>query len=547
MIDKKQSRIDAYKRLKCLVLLQAGEKKRLSKTKETKYRLLGALLKVLAFVAVTGILYALMWFFKTQFRFTLNKTTLISIIFFTQVLSAFSVALTSSKLIFGQKENSMLLVYPCKHSEIFISKMIIYIGKEIKKNLFFLLPLLLSFAIVVKATVVYYFFILPIWFMLCLFPVFLGTAFSVVIANAKKFLKKHVLINTLLLIVAFIGLFFLVDYVINFIPRPIRLVAIYGKFIKGVSDFLQKATKFALFYNFVGNVLFNQNLFLNLIILVATLIGIIAFCCVAVMPFFFKTASSTAENSTKSKTRKSLGKPKSLFTTFLNKEFKLLFRSSDNLNGAISTVMVFPILIYVLNFILAGIVTNELGDFMTIAFNVMIITSLLSIYNSTAASAISSEGEGFTLLKIAPSNTMKVCYAKMLVICFVNLLAIIISSVVVFYVSKLKVIDLILMIATILLISTGNVMWNFELDVYSPKIGEYIVKGESYTDNPNISKAVFIGFIVSTFAGLLSLLLLFDGYITGWIRIILLAIAFIVIRLYLLSSNLKAYFRDIQM
>ena len=547
MTDKKQARKDAFRRLKCLVLLQSGERKRLSKTKETKYRILGILLKLLGFVVITAILYVLLWFFKTQFHFTLNATTLVSILFFSQALNAVSVALTSSKLIFGQKENAMLLVYPCKHSEIFLSKMVIYIAKEFRKSLFFILPLLISYGMAVKATLVYFAFIIPIWLMLCLFPVFIGTAFSVVIANVKKFLKKHILINSLSLIVVFVGVFFLVDYLISFIPRPIRIVAIYGKFIQGVSDFLQKANRFALFYNCVGNVLFNKNLLVNLLILIGTLIAIIAFCCVAVMPFFFKTASSTAENSTKNKVRKSLRKPRSLFSTFLNKEFKLLFRSSDNLNGAISTVMVFPILIYVLNFILAGIVTSALGDMMTVAFNVMIITSLLSIYNSTAAASISSEGEGFTLLKIAPSNTMSVCYAKMLVICVVNVIAVIISSVAVFYVSKLSIIDLVLMIITILLVSTGNVMWNFELDVYSPKIGDYIVKGESFTDNPNISKAVFIGFIVSTFAGLLSLLLLFDGYITGWIRIILLAIAFILIRLYLLNSNLKAYFRDIQM
>ena len=64
MTDKKQARKDAFRRLKCLVLLQSGERKRLSKTKETKYRILGILLKVLGFVVITGILYVLLWFFK---------------------------------------------------------------------------------------------------------------------------------------------------------------------------------------------------------------------------------------------------------------------------------------------------------------------------------------------------------------------------------------------------------------------------------------------------------------------------------------------------
>ena len=55
-----------------------------------------------------------------------------------------------------------------------------------------------------------------------------------------------------------------------------------------------------------------------------------------------------------------------------------------------------------------------------------------------------------------------------------------------------------------------------------------------------------IGFGMATLAGLLTLLLLLDGFISGWIRIILIAVAFFAMRLYLYNSNLKVYFDDIQ-
>jgi hypothetical protein len=47
-------------------------------------------------------------------------------------------------VLFGKKENSMLLVYPCKHSEVFISKILVFIYNEVKKSVFFLLPLMLA-------------------------------------------------------------------------------------------------------------------------------------------------------------------------------------------------------------------------------------------------------------------------------------------------------------------------------------------------------------------------------------------------------------------
>ena len=531
-------------RLKYLVLLQIGEK--LRPQGSLKKRILTTLLKILCFAIVTAVIYVVLYLISSLFFFDLNLETFVGIILIIQVFDAFSVATTSSNVLFGKKENSMLLVYPCKHSEVFISKIIVFIYNEVKKSVFFLLPLMLAYGVVTKAGATYFVSLLPCWFLLCLFPVFIGTSFSVLITNVSKFLKRHLIIRAVLLVVVLTAVFFLVDYVLSLIPRPIRLIAIYGKFMEAVKNVFSTAYLYSLYYRCLGSLMFGESVFLNVLIVIGALAVVIAICFLAVMPFFFKTASSTAESSSTKRRKKSSNKTKGLFATFLDKEFKLLFRSSDNLNSAISVILVYPILIYVLNFILSAINTSQLGAFMTVAFNVMIITSLLSVYNSNAAMALSQEGEGFAILKMAPSNTIPVCYAKMTVIAIVNVLAVITSTLVLVYISNLTTIDLILMVFTILCVSLGTLMWNFELDVYSPKVRDYIVKGDSFTDNPNVSKAVLIGFIVSILAGVLSLLLLFDGYISGWIRVILLAVAFIVVRIYLLNTNLKAYFNDMQ-
>ena len=531
-------------RLKYLVLLQIGEK--LRPQGSLKKRILTTLLKVLCFAIVTAVIYVVLYLISSLFFFDLNLETFVGIILIIQIFDAFSVATTSSNVLFGKKENSMLLVYPCKHSEVFISKILVFIYNEVKKSVFFLLPLMLAYGVVTKAGATYFVSLLPCWFLLCLFPVFIGTSFSVLITNVSKFLKRHLIIRAVLLVVVLTAVFFLVDYVLSLIPRPIRLIAIYGKFMEAVKNVFSTAYLYSLYYRCLGSLMFGESVFLNVLIVIGALAVVIAICFLAVMPFFFKTASSTAESSSTKRRKKSSNKTKGLFATFLDKEFKLLFRSSDNLNSAISVILVYPILIYVLNFILSAINTSQLGAFMTVAFNVMIITSLLSVYNSNAAMALSQEGEGFAILKMAPSNTIPVCYAKMTVIAIVNVLAVITSTLVLVYISNLTTIDLILMVFTILCVSLGTLMWNFELDVYSPKVRDYIVKGDSFTDNPNVSKAVLIGFIVSILAGVISLLLLFDGYISGWIRVILLAVAFIVIRIYLLNTNLKAYFNDMQ-
>ena len=77
---------------------------------------------------------------------------------------------------------------------------------------------------------------------------------------------------------------------------------------------------------------------------------------------------------------------------------------------------------------------------------------------------------------------------------------------------------------------------------------DYAQKGNSVVDNVNVGKAILIGFVVATIAGVLALLLLMDTTkVSGWIRLFAIAIAFFAARFYLLRRNIKVYFNDIQM
>ena len=92
------------------------------------------------------------------------------------------------------------------------------------------------------------------------------------------------------------------------------------------------------------------------------------------------------------------------------------------------------------------------------------------------------------------------------------------------------------------------ILWSFQLDVRRPLFSEYASKGSSgVVDNPNVGLATLIGFIVATIAGAFTLLMLYDDYITGWIRIVAAAAAFCIARIYLFYRNLHVYFREIEL
>ena len=73
------------------------------------------------------------------------------------------------------------------------------------------------------------------------------------------------------------------------------------------------------------------------------------------------------------------------------------------------------------------------------------------------------------------------------------------------------------------------------------------MKGNNVVSNVNIGKAILIGFGIATITGVLALLLLMDSLVTGWLRLLAIAIAFTVARFYLLRRNIKVYFNEIQM
>ena len=535
-----------WRRLKYLVLLQAGEKFRGIKQGVTKKAIFRTFLKVLAAVAVTAVLYFVFGYLKSSYAFAFDKELFTTVIFLTQIISVLTCVGSMMDVLYNSKENLILMAFPCNYNEIFISKIIVFTIEEMKKSCFFLLPFLLSYGLVGETGAAYWAGVLPLWVFLTLFPVLFSAIVSIPAIFIKKFLENHPVVFGVLVTLLLGGTFALVTYLLSFLPTPIKLVAFYNSFMRAFRAILVKINRFSLFYAFAGKTMFGQSLALGLPVLFAIFIASILLCFFVAMPFYFKAASSSAEHSTASKHHVRKPRFNNLFMTFFRKEVKLMFRSSKSLKSALSIILVFPIISYVMNFIVAAVRTNLYGDYMTIAFNVMISLSLISTYNANCASAISSEGSEFAVLKAAPSDTTLATWAKLTLTMIVDALAVMMMCFVIGFTTTLLSRDILLIAGIILPVSLGNILWSFQIDLKNPKINDYAVKGDAVVDNPNIAKALVIGFLISAFIGAANLLLLIDSYASGWARVYLIGYAFFATRLYLYRSNLKVYFNDIQ-
>ena len=535
-----------FRRVKYLTLMQIGDQVRGLKTGGTKKLVSKILLKVL-FMAISIVAFTALFFVvRNFFSFELSKDLIVTLIFITQLISIVACLGGMILVLFVSKENTMLLAFPCNYSEIFLSKIIVFALDEIKKSLIFIIPLLIGFGINAGVGVIYWLQLPIIWLTLCLLPVFIGATLAIPAIYIIKFLKSHVFIYALLLSALIIAGYLLIYWILSQIEPPINIAGKYARFLEAVRQAFATINKISLFYSFIGNSLFGVSTALYFSLTLLVVLGFGVLCFLVAMPFYFKAASSTAENSSKKVHKIKYGKGKNLFITFLKKELKIHFRSSDTVTSIVTAVLLFPTISYVFNFIMSLINTSSLGIYMTIAFNMMITLSLLGTHNANSASAISREGNEFAVLKTAPSNTSLICWAKLAVTATINVLSLITTAIMLVFSMRVPIFDVIAIVITIFFISVGQIAWGFELDLRNPKITEYASKGDAVTDNGNVAKAMAIAFLISILVGLLSLILLLDNYVFGWVRILLIAFVFMLARLYLLHSNLKTYFDGIQ-
>ena len=548
-------------RVRALLMMQMGDKLRKRTKRQRRRFTFLVFLQVLAALAITGILTAVCYFLRSMFFVPLDRNMLAAMFLLTQVISILANVGTIQNILFTDRENSMLLTFPCTFREIASSKLLLFIIKELKKNCFFLLPFLVGFAIATRQGITFFLFSLFAYLVLSITPIFVACVLSIAFLYGKRWLQSKPILYVLLLTVFFGAVFYAAYRLLILLPDPLRFIQEYGRYMAKITDVVKVISSYSLHYGALADILMGSGSLLNWLLVLGVTVAVVILGTSILIPFYFRAVSSSSERSTKEKKIRprthegsSLVLPKrritrfSLYRTFLHKELILTVRDVQKLSATITSFFVLPIASYILNYILDTINTNPLGSYMIIAFNLMISASLLAAFNTDCACALSMEGLEFCVLKTAPSNTMAIAWAKITVTLLSNFIAIAATAVMLYFTTGIGLLDLILFILTILLLAGGTVLWSFQLDVRRPQFHEYASKGSSgVVDNPNIGKAALFGFLTATLGGILSLLLLYDDYTTGWLRIVLIAAAFLAARAFLFYRNLQVYFHEIEL
>ena len=533
-----------FTRLKILTLLQLGNKIKVSETMSKKKIALGIFLRFLLVCVVTFGIYFVLNFIKTTLFLPINMGMLTFLLFIAQIFSVIYTTNSFMHSLYQSKDNAILLAYPAKHNEVFISKLIVEYLRELKKSLFFSLPLLIAFGLVSGASALYFIFNVIFLFILPLFPVLIGALLSIPLALVKKFVDRVPIIYLFLLIGIVVLVFVLLNMFLGTIPRPLRIVSIYNKFVNGVTSFIVSANKYALYCVLVTNVLYSVNAILSLIGILFAVAGLMVLIYFISMPVYFKLASFTREHSVNKVKQGHNAKQKSTFFAFLKKETLLTFRNINQVISNYSLIIIAPIILYAMNVVFSAILTSSLGDSMIIAFNIIVGGILILASNTQSASAITTEGSEIVLMKTAPSNTANLVWAKLFINVAVSTILIVISGVIILASGMLEPLATLGIFLILILINWAHIMWSLQLDIVSPRLRDYAETGR--VEGSNVGLSMTLGLIITLVMGVLTLFLMIDDMASAWLKIILIALGFFILRFYFLNINIKAYFKRIE-
>lgn len=541
-----------FLRLKILVLLQISNKYQLKKIQKNG-RLVGRIgLAVLFLTAMSGVCVALGIVLTKIIGIGQEVSIFTFIIVLVQAFSILSNVIGLMDNLYLAKDNTILLSYPANHNEVFLSKLIVYYIYDFIKSFFFFLPLLIGFGIVfqrmsfsyVIATLIFV-VILP------LFPVLMAALLTMPLIFIKKLLQRIRFVKSILVVAALIGLFLLIQQLLAALPTPLRILAMYDLFIEGFKNIMLQVANYSLFYNHIGAIFYQQNIWLNYAYVGGVLIGLLLAVFFISRPLYFKMASKSSEHATLQKHASKNKAHRNLFVTFFKKEQILAVRNFGSFLNDYAFMVATPYVFYIMMSIFASVDRNQLGNTLMIVFSLSITLMMATASNTASAAAITSEGDEFTLLKTAPGETHNMAWAKILFNVVFSTIMIIASYLLFIHLNQ-RIQDttsLYVMMGASILINIGLVFWSFQIDMLNPSLSEYASTG-ALAHQKNASQSIKIGFGWTLLLSFVFILFFFDkqtpiNFI--YLKIIGLSFTFFAVRFFLFSKYLKAYFKKIEL
>ena len=549
------------KNLITLVIMQLKEKldfKRPDLKKIGLFKIvLSIIVPLLKFAAVT-LLCAVFIFLAARLNvFSINGTvppTVISMVFMAMlILSIFSCTAGLTKSMYYSRDNSVLLTFPCSPTQVYLSKIIIFFIFEMKRNFGFIVPLFIAYYITHGYPFVFFPWMLVAFTLVSMFTVSVSALLSIPTMWFCNFFRQRRTLQIVSLILVIGAAYAALVFAISLIPENIDPVATWDKTSRDIRDFLVSyAINFARVYEMtllmLGDAYFQITLFKfgPMMLRFANLLGLIAVffgaSMLIVRPLFYKMASKPFEylkkKSKPKKNRKISGKISTLWVETLS-----IFKSFDRLFASVGILISTPLLVYLLNKIFLAMNTREMGEYMIMMFNILIIMLVSLNSNCSVASIYSRDGRASYLIKTQPVKHYVLLVSRLIPIAAVVCISLIATMVVILNTTSFLVSDIVMLTLGMIFIYLAHLFYSAECDIMNPQYEVYATMG-NYENNPNEIKSTVLAFIIAFVTAIATFLLLIEGRGDVYLKLMIVGLLMVLYCAWSYFNKIKLYYKE---
>lgn len=545
--------------LKTLCKMQLKDRINLSFLKSTKQTIFKVVLSLLKFALITAVIY-LGFYILSYLRLVSLlpgvPENLFEVIFTClMLLSIIVCSFGLVKTLYFAKDNFMLLTMPVDRTKVFFSKLIVFYIYEFIRNLNYFLPLLVAYGMINKMPFYYYFWLVLAMFIITLIPVCIGALLSIPLMYVQNFVKSYKFLEYTLVVVLIAGVSIGLILVINAIPSNFDLIGTWGTTFWNIQNFLNKFNEIFKPFTWmsiaivgkrygISNNLFRLEQWIAILIILGGIAIVFGLTYLLVRPMYFHMASTPFEYKKEKITKTIPNKKRNAFWSGVIKDFKLNFRTPSKFYSLVAVIIGLPTSIFLLNKIYSAMDTRLTGTNMSIAFNILLILLIALSSNTTLAHIYSEEGNARYQLKTNPKPQMNSLVSKLVINSVFMTFSILVTVIIFASFLKISVINTILIFVFVESLYLGHMLHSVELDIMNPQTQRYQTEGDNLS-NPNDLKSVIFAFLISIIFALITYFLISENMNIVWTKVVLLAVAYMLIRTWLFVNKIKVYYKEI--
>ena len=543
----KQEKSKNFNELLTLFKIQFKERKNLDFKKKSAAVVFFSL-QLLIFGGVFAAASLLFNFFKLFVGITGTQDVLS---FITLILTTFFVIFAVSglmKCLYSSSDNLLLFSFPVSSNNIFISKILVYLALELISSATFLLPVLLAYGLFAKAG---FLFVLMSIIISAILP-FVIVSLSALLSIPFHYLSTYIKNSRVLSVVTFIVLAgtatTLYAYLMSNIGTEISFMEKLNAINFKILNFISRVVNATFIFKAMTDIIYiNAFWWLKLLIMIL-LIGVFSVAAIfGVRPFFFKMATRESEQVLKKNFKPLLGKANGSLGSSIRKEFLLLSRSPDSVLAAVVGVVLTPIVLYAANALLGALALREAGKLMVVAGNILIISMILLSGNRNSATGITKEGKAFYLTKSTPVTFITLGYAKISIDFILSSISLFATAIVLITTTNIGVLSSIFITIFCLILNLAQIFISFENDLKKP-ITDWYDEAEGVRNSTNVGKSQGMGYLLALVAGIVALFVLMTNSLTAaWIKLLIMAVAILIFRIFIFNKRVKYYYQDIEL